>query len=107
MILGLDLLNRFILMHPHQPIYHITPKLAIIRTKMGLTFSGPFDVEKFAKWKLNLKKSQVLKKTLYPKQSQQNALSNDTLVSVQKKQQLANVLKDELVIYEHSEYLCK
>ena len=107
MILGLDLLNRFILMHPHQPIYHITPKLVIIRTKMGLTFSGPFNVEKFSKWKLNSNKNKILKKTLYPEQSQQNVLSNDTLVSVQKKQKLANILKDELVIYEHSEYLCK
>lgn len=67
MLIGQDLMNEFILMHPYKPTYHITHNLSIIRTKMGLTFSGYFDADTFRKLKLSFKKEKKMKKVLCSK----------------------------------------
>ncbi len=66
MIIGQDLLNAHFNIHPIQPTYHITPSLAIIRTKMGIAFLGQFDTDKFKQWILSTTESQKMKEALYP-----------------------------------------
>lgn len=50
MYIGQDLLNRHFLMQPYQPVAHLTPSLALLRTKMGLTLLGSFSRATFARW---------------------------------------------------------
>ncbi|KAH9409431.1 hypothetical protein TYRP_010438 [Tyrophagus putrescentiae] len=80
MIIGQDLINEHILMQPRQPTYHISPFLSIVRTKMGLTFSGRFKVERFAKWKLSRRQTKKMKNILYPSEAALNR--NNFIISI-------------------------
>lgn len=93
MIIGQDLINRFILMHPYQPTYHVNDSLTITRTKMGLTFAGLFDVEEFSKWTLSSDESQQMKEILSPE------------LPPQKTPKLKSIFK--LRIYDYTEYFGK
>ena len=87
MFIGQDLLNAHFNMTPLQPAYHITPSLAIIRTKMGLAFIGHFDTEKFKKWSLSATETQKIKETLYPESD-----GNEFELSLIQKEELNNIL---------------
>ncbi len=75
MIIGQDLLNAHFNIHPIQPTYHITPSLAIIRTKMGIAFLGQFDTEKFKQWTLSTVEAQKMKEALYLKSTDEIDIS--------------------------------
>ena len=87
MLIGQDLLNAHFNMTPLQPTYHITPSLAIIRTKMGLAFIGHFDTEKFKKWSLSATETQKIKETLYPESD-----GNEFELSLIQREELNNIL---------------
>ncbi len=76
MIIGQDLLNAHFNIHPIQPTYHITPSLAIIRTKMGIAFLGQFDTDKFKQWTLNRTKIRKIKKKLHSKKTNEIDISS-------------------------------
>ena len=51
-------------MKPAQPIFHLRPSLALIRTTMGLTLMGKFSREWFETWTPTAKKVMRMKKAL-------------------------------------------
>ena len=86
MIIGQDLMNAHFNIHPIQPTYHITPSLAIIRTKMGLVFLGQFDTDKFKQWTLSTTETQKMKEILYPNNT------NEFDISTVQKEEINNIL---------------
>ena len=105
MLIGQDLINEFILMHPYQPTYHITHTLSIIRTKMGLTFSGYFDVDTFRKLKLSFKKEKKMKKILYPKVESLNKETFSFLDKIQVSKTLRLNINNHN--FHYMDYFCK
>ena len=59
-------MDRFVFMHPFQPTYHLTPSLALTRTKIGLTFSGWLDYQTLNSWKVTPEEVKRIENTLYP-----------------------------------------
>ncbi len=106
MLIGQDLLNAHFNMTPLQPTYHITPSLAIIRTKMGLVFIGKFNTKKFKRWRLTSTEVKRMKKALYPDNEKSD--SRIKISSVQK-EKLNNTLAFKVFDIKRSwkEYACK
>ncbi len=106
MLIGQDLLNAHFNMTPLQPTYHITPSLAIIRTKMGLAFIGKFDKKKFRQWRLNATETQKLKATLYPDNEKSDDIKKISLVQ---KEEIDNILTLNVsdIKRNWSQFFCK
>ncbi len=106
MLIGQDLLNAHFNMQPLQPTYHITPSLAIIRTKMGLAFIGKLDIEKFKQWTLSETEAQKMKETLY---SENKKIVNEIEMLPFQKEELNNILTFKISDIKRSwfEYICK
>lgn len=83
-------------MQPRQPTYHIAPLLSIVRTKMGLTFSGPFKVERFVKWKLSRRQAKKMKNILYPSEA---ALNRNGISLLSTKLKIAQSLKFDFSLF--------
>lgn len=107
MVIGQDLLNRFFMMHPSQPTYHLTRYLSITRTKMGLVLSGYLSARKFFKKTLSLAKAKEMKSTLYPELFDQKSLPTEALSSFLAKRKVTQGLHVKLRIEKYTEYLCK
>ena len=106
MLIGQDLLNAHFNMTPLQPTYHITPSLAIIRTKMGLVFIGKFNTKKFKRWRLTSTEVKRMKKSLYPNNEKRDDIKKISLVQ---KEEVDNILtlKVSDIKRNWSQFFCK
>lgn len=106
MLIGQDLLNAHFNMTPFQPTYHLSSSLAIIRTKMGLTFTGQFDMKKFLLWNVSETEIKKIKETLYPAK---NDKKNDDDLSTTQREEIDKLLTFKVanVKQSWSEYTCK
>ena len=106
MIIGQDLLNAHVNLHPFQPTYHITPSLAIIRTAMGPAFVGQFDIEKFKQWTLSTIEAKIMKETLYSEQTDEQ-LNFD--ITSDQKDEISKVLLYKVPDVKKNwiEFICK
>lgn len=113
MLIGQDLLNRFILMHPYQPTFRIPPHLSITRTKLGLVLSGYLNVKEFSEWTLAEAEAKRMKETLYPELSHQKSPpKEDALSSLRTKLNIEKELQFKMGHYGKginllTEYFCK
>lgn len=112
MLIGQDLLNSHFLKHPIQPTYHFNYILVITRTKMGLTFAGPFNDFFFNFWIRNMLKNESykkVKKALYPDKVTPTSPNVQHELSPRTKQKLTDVLTLKLYKFKRDwkRYRCK